>query len=128
MEAQTVKTTETTKITDLGPARAGRIWASAHYPNSDNPQVAESFLEVQHFVTEPAKASILLGMTLNLPPANPGEKSFEFVKVEVGCELPAYAEELTAAFEKATELAMERVAKEAADVKGWYVATREANS
>lgn len=55
-------------------------------------QEEEEIVEIRRFVTEPAKVSVELGMTVNLG-------NYEFAKVTVGLEAPCYIEEIDATAE-----------------------------
>ena len=69
------------------------------------PSTKEEVLAIQRFVTEPAKVSFALGLTLNIG-------NYESARIDVGVALPCYREELHDAYTFARTLVTERLSKE----------------
>lgn len=65
----------------------------------------DEIIQVNKFVTEPAKVTVEYGLTINLG-------NFESAKVGVAVTVPCYFEELDDAYKWATRWAEERVGKE----------------
>lgn len=88
---------------------AGKLWVSRHYPDGTEEQ-EERNLEVQTFEVPPAVAKASVGLTINMG-------NYESARCDAGIELPAYVEELPAAFKRAWEIVQEEVRKQTVDIK-----------
>lgn len=71
---------------------------------------SEETIAVRKFVTEPAKASVTMGMTISLG-------NFEFARIDVGLVVPCYMEEHEDAYEYAKKFVEKRTLEEAKEAK-----------
>lgn len=74
------------------------------------PEVKNETMEVRRFLTEPARVSVMMGMTLNLG-------NYESARIDVSVALPCYREEVDAAYVQAHEWVNSRLQKEVEDVR-----------
>ena len=74
------------------------------------PQTKEEVISVQKFVTEPARVSFALGLTLNLG-------NYESARIDVGMYAPCYREEAHDAYLFARKFVMERLVTEREAIK-----------
>lgn len=74
------------------------------------PEVKNETLEVQQFVTEPAKVSVAMGLTLNLG-------NYETARIDVSMLVPCYREEADAAYKYAHGWVEGRLAAEVEDIR-----------
>jgi hypothetical protein len=74
------------------------------------PQAKEEIISIQKFVTEPARVSFALGLTLNLG-------NYESARIDVGMYVPCYREEAQDAYLFAKKFVMDRLVKEKDAIK-----------
>lgn len=86
----------------------GRIMVTTHYGSEDKSE--EKSLEVQAFEVEPAYVRAAIGMTINTG-------NYNSARVDAAVTLPAYVEEISAAYEKAWELVENEVMKQVESIK-----------
>ncbi len=99
---------EDTKKTQEKTVTKGTIMVSRHYPGSE--EMTFEDLEIKYFETQPALVQAKYGLTINL-------KNYESARVDASVTLPCYVEEIPAAFNKAFEIAEERVKEAAGEAK-----------
>jgi len=70
-------------------------------------------IDVLGFVTEPAGVNVKLGVTIGLA-------NFGSARIDVGCYIPCYREEMAEAYRGAKSFVVERVVSEAEEVKAFH--------
>lgn len=86
--------------------QGGKIRTSKVYPNySSQSEEEQQEIEVNHFLTEPAKISCSKGRTVNLG-------NYESARVDVHVTLPTYVEEIEDAYQQARSLIDEKISEE----------------
>jgi hypothetical protein len=73
-------------------------------------EVKNETLQVHRFLTEPAKVSVAMGLTLNLG-------NYEAARIDVGIITPCYREERDEAYEDSKAWVEARVQKEVQDIR-----------
>lgn len=74
------------------------------------PKERTETMEVSSFVTEAAMVSVKLGVTIGL-------ENFGSARIDVGCTMPCYREEMPEAYKAAKQFVVDRVMREADEVK-----------
>jgi hypothetical protein len=72
---------------------------------------SDTVMDVHKFVTEPAKISFELGVTMNMG-------DYESAKISVGVSIPCYKEEMREAYAYARQIAESVIADEKGKIKG----------
>lgn len=74
------------------------------------PEVKNETIQVHRFLTEPAKVSVAMGLTLNLG-------NYEAARLDVGIVMPCYREERDDAYEDSKKWVEDRLQKEVQDIR-----------
>lgn len=90
-------------------AVVSRQYQTAGQP-PEAPDVKNEVLEIQLFVTEPAKVSVGMGLTLNLG-------NYEAARIDVSLFVPCYREEADEAYKYAHGWVEGRLAAEVEDIR-----------
>ena len=78
-----------------------------------DPEEKVETIDVLGFVVEPAGVNIKLGVTIGLA-------NFGSARIDVGCYMPCYREEMAEAYKGAKHFVAERVVREAEEVKAFH--------
>lgn len=99
-------------MSDAIRREAGRLWVAVKYPQSSPKKDVDkdALMEVREFHTTPAKVKAAMGLTINLG-------NYESARVDVGVELPCYAEEVPEVMARAWTFCEEEIRKQAVEVR-----------
>jgi len=119
-EADPLDAKEVAPVEECTSFHSPTILVTRQYPKSKVEESRET-LEVLAFVTEPAKVTVELGVTLNLG-------DYESARVTVGVSAPCYREEVMDAYQHWLQFAKTRLVEEQAEIKQWAVTRGAKNS